>query len=75
MRLLCLFLLVLWFALVSVRPAHAYFDPGAGSMMLQVLLGGSAAVFVVLKLCWRRLLSRLRFREENTLYFAENKDR
>jgi hypothetical protein len=35
----------------------AYLDPGAGSMMLQVLLGGSAAVFVILKLTWRRLLA------------------
>jgi hypothetical protein len=34
----------------------AYLDPGAGSMMLQVLLGGSAALLVVLKLTWRRLL-------------------
>ena len=34
----------------------AYIDPGAGSMMLQVLLGGSAAVLVLLKLTWRRLL-------------------
>jgi hypothetical protein len=37
-------------------PIPAYIDPGAGSMMLQVLLGGSAAVLVLLKLTWRRLL-------------------
>jgi hypothetical protein len=36
-------------------PNLAYLDPGAGSMMLQVLLGGSAALLVVLKLTWRRL--------------------
>jgi hypothetical protein len=41
----------------SVQPILAYLDPGAGSMMLQVLLGGSAALLVVLKLTWRRLLS------------------
>jgi hypothetical protein len=35
----------------------AYLDPSAGSMMLQVLLGGSAAVLVLLKLSWRRLLA------------------
>jgi hypothetical protein len=40
----------------------AYLDPGAGSMMLQVLLGGSAAVLVLLKLTWRRLLSLVGFR-------------
>jgi hypothetical protein len=40
----------------------AYLDPGAGSMMLQVLLGGSAAVLVLLKLTWRRLLSLVGFK-------------
>lgn len=35
----------------------AYLDPGAGSLVLQVLLGGSAAVVVVVKLCWRRFVS------------------
>ncbi len=37
------------------RPASAYLDPGTGSMLLQVLLGGVAAVSVVAKLYWRRL--------------------
>jgi len=35
----------------------AYLDPGAGSMMLQVLLGGTAAALVVVKLTWRRLVA------------------
>jgi hypothetical protein len=56
MNPLWLFLVALWFALVSVRPAQAYFDPGAGSMMVQVLLGGSAAFLVALRLCWRRIV-------------------
>jgi hypothetical protein len=37
----------------------AYLDPGSGSLLLQALLGGSAAVLVVLRLCWGRLLSLL----------------
>jgi hypothetical protein len=37
------------------NPCPAYLDPGAGSMMLQLLLGGSAALLVLLKLTWRRL--------------------
>lgn len=40
-----------------ICPVLAYLDPGAGSMMLQVLLGGTAAVLVILKLTWRRLLA------------------
>lgn len=35
--------------------AHAYLDPGTGSMMLQVILGGIAAVGVAIKLYWHKL--------------------
>ena len=38
-------------------PAHAYLDPGTGSMFLQLLLGGLAGLAVLLKLYWQRLLS------------------
>ncbi len=40
--------------LVFERPAAAYLDPGSGSMLLQVLLGGFAAVGVAVKLYWHR---------------------
>ena len=35
-------------------PAYAYLDPGTGSMMLQLLLGGIAGAMVVAKLYWHR---------------------
>jgi len=35
--------------------AWAYLDPGTGSMMLQVILGGVAAVGVAVKLYWHKL--------------------
>ena len=35
--------------------ASAYLDPGTGSMMLQVILGGIAAVGVAVKLYWHKL--------------------
>ena len=41
--------------LVFERPAAAYLDPGSGSMLLQVLLGGFAAVGVALRLYWGRI--------------------
>jgi len=41
--------------LVPVDPAFAYLDPGTGSMLLQVILGGVAAVGVALKLYWHKL--------------------
>jgi len=36
-------------------PAWAYLDPGTGSMLLQVILGGVAAIGVALKLFWHRI--------------------
>lgn len=33
----------------------AYIDPGSGSIILQTLLGGTAAVAVGLKFYWRRI--------------------
>ena len=37
----------------------AYLDPGTGSMLLQVILGGIAAVGVALKLYWHKLRAAL----------------
>jgi hypothetical protein len=43
----------------------AYLDPGSGSMILQVLAGGVAAVAVTAKLYWGRLLRFLRIRKDD----------
>jgi hypothetical protein len=42
----------------------AYLDPGSGSMILQIIAGGLAAVAVTAKLYWNRLLRLLRIRRE-----------
>lgn len=41
--------------ILSAGPAIAYLDPGTGSMLLQVILGGMAAVGVALKLFWHKI--------------------
>ena len=41
----------------------AYLDPGSGSMILQILAGGLAAVAVTAKLYWDRILKFLRIRK------------
>ena len=46
--------------LVSVDSAFAYLDPGTGSMLLQVILGGVAAVGVAIKLYWHKIRVALR---------------
>jgi len=42
----------------------AYLDPGSGSMILQILAGGVAAVAVTAKLYWNRILRFLRIRKD-----------
>ncbi len=39
----------------SHGPAHAYIDPGTGSIILQAVIGGIAAGLVVIKTYWHRL--------------------
>jgi hypothetical protein len=45
-----------------MRPASAvfaYLDPGTGSMLLQVLLGGIAAIAVGGRVMWQRMTGRV----------------
>ena len=42
---------------------HAYLDAGSASMLLQLVLGGFAAVAVGAKLYWGRLMRLLRIRK------------
>lgn len=46
-------------------PAHAYLDPGTGSMILQVLLGGFAGLALAGKLYWRRFLVMIGVRSDD----------
>jgi hypothetical protein len=43
----------------------AYLDAGSGSLILQLLAGGFAALAVTAKLWWRRLLNLLRIRRDD----------
>ena len=48
-----------------LRPTvFAYLDPGTGSMIVQLLVGGVAAVAVTAKLYWHRILRLLRIRKD-----------
>ena len=44
-------------SLAVTAPAYAYLDPGTGSMLLQLLLGGVAGALVIGKLYWARIKS------------------
>jgi len=41
-------------------PAHAYLDPGTGSMLVSALIGVAAAVALALKMFWYRVLGLFR---------------
>lgn len=43
----------------------SYIDPGTGSMLLQVIVGGVAAVAVGLKMFWGRVLEVLHIRRRD----------
>ena len=43
----------------STSTAHAYLDPGTGSIILQVLLGGVAGLTLACKLYWQKLITML----------------
>jgi len=54
--------LVILFTVIVLFPgnAHAYIDPGSGSMILQLLLAGVAGAGMVCKLYWRRFTGLFR---------------
>ena len=43
----------------------AYIDPGTGSMLLQIIVGGVAAAAVGIKMFWGRLLGFFRIRRRD----------
>ena len=47
-------LLVVYFIWLSEARTDAYLDPGSGSMLVQLLLGGVAGGAVIMKLGWER---------------------
>ncbi len=56
--------ITVWLFLFGTSSAHAYLDPGTGSMILQIILGGVAGLMVALRLYWYRILSVLGIRRE-----------
>ena len=47
-----------------IQPAHAYLDPGSGSLILQGIIAGIAAISVVAKIYWHRLLGFLNLKKD-----------
>jgi hypothetical protein len=52
--------LVVYFVWMSETRVDAYLDPGSGSMLVQLLLGGVAGAAVIVKLGWQRFRDMFR---------------
>jgi hypothetical protein len=51
------FLSVFMFLSPLHGPVRAYLDPGTGSMMLQLVMGGVIGALTLLRVYWRRVLT------------------
>ena len=58
---------------VSFSSAHAYLDPGTGSIIVQGILGLLAAIAVALKLYWHKFLRLIGIRKKINLDIEEKK--
>ena len=58
--------LALLLVVAAEAQVDAYLDPGSGSMLVQLLLGGVAGAVVILKLGWQRLRPMLGMKERET---------
>ena len=56
---------------IIVKPAYAYLDPGAGSVILQGIIAAIAAVAIVVNLYWHKILVFLGIRKK--IQFPEKK--
>jgi len=46
-------------------PAFAYLDPGSGSLIFQLIVGGVAGLILAVKIFWRRILSFFRLKKND----------
>ena len=60
-KILIVNFIYLFFAFSS---AHAYLDPGTGSIIVQAIIGFLAAIAVALKLYWHKFLRLLKIRKK-----------
>jgi hypothetical protein len=59
---------------LTVSSAHAYLDPGTGSIILQALIGALAAGAVFVKIYWYKLLTLLGIKKKSDSDDNKNTD-
>lgn len=58
-RMVWFVLVLAYFFLIAIPDAHAYIDPGTGSFIFQVVVGGLLAAGVIFRSFWQRVWSFL----------------
>jgi len=58
-------ILAMFVGMLVPLEAFAYLDPGSGRVLLQGIIGGVAAIGIVLKLYWHRVLGFLGVRKDS----------
>ncbi len=53
-------LLIGGLVMVTIRPAHAYLDPGSGSYLFQIAIASLVGVLVAFRHLWASLAQRVR---------------
>ena len=63
-----------FFYFLALAKAHAYLDPGTGSIILQALLGLIAAIGATSSFYWKKIKSKIKllFKKKDKKDFSEN---
>lgn len=67
-------MLVFAVLMLFIEPAHAYLDPGTGSILLQGLIAAIAGTMVTARLYWGKIKSMFSRNSENDSQQTEEKD-
>jgi len=62
------------YLLLTISSAHAYLDPGTGSIILQGLIAALAAGAVFVKIYWYKLLTLLGIKKKSDFDDKKNTD-
>tara|TARA_B100000767_G_C19369778_1_gene371437 strand:- start:97 stop:336 length:240 start_codon:yes stop_codon:yes gene_type:complete len=66
------FILIIFILITYTSPAHAYLDPGTGSMLIQGLIGGLAVAMSFISIYWHKFKS---FFSKSDLKVGTKKDK
>ena len=64
-RALVVLYMTMAFSILVIEPAHAYIDPGSGSIIFQAVAAGAMAIGLGVKVFWRRIAAFFSRKKDN----------